>query len=214
MKRAALAKACRLAAGLFLSSAATFPAIPEGYETYEGHKDQFTIALPVGWTTYDQEASLTDRRSSIGVVVFSARPVTEEGQTTADENLLSQVDTGEMPSFFVDRQPASKGMSCAKFSRNSAYGIGIQLAQDPIFGFVRRMFSATPLKHDKIDVGGCQGLRFRGRGKKGAWRLAVLAVSDGRVLYLFSLRNEAGNFAKNIDIFDEAIATLQLANRE
>ena len=62
-------------------------------------------------------------------------------------------------------------------------------------------FSATPIKHDAIQVGSCQGSRYKGEGKKGTWILDVRAVSDGEVLYLFSLRNTDENYASNIDTF-------------
>jgi hypothetical protein len=42
----------------------------------------------------------------------------------------------------------------------------------------------------------------------------VRAVSDGKVLYLFSLRNRAGNYARNIAVFDKAMGTLELAKGE
>jgi hypothetical protein len=49
------------------------------------------------------------------MVFFSAEPVATPGEKIADQAKLRRVDTGEIPSFFVDRQPAMKGMSCSKF---------------------------------------------------------------------------------------------------
>lgn len=189
-------------------------AATQGYEAYDGLKDQFTIDLPAGWRAYDQNQALSGKPSAEGVVVFSAQAVTKEGETTADPNIMSRVDSGDLPSFFVDRQPAVKGISCAGFSKSEAYNLGVKLTSDPIFGAMRRYFSAMPIKHDKIQVGGCQGLRYKGEGKKGEWILDVRAVSDGKVLYLFSLRNTAANYAKNIATFEKAIGTLKLARRE
>jgi len=197
-----------------LSWSSAFPAVPEGYETFDGLKDQFTVALPAGWSAYNQNQALSGNPSLFGVVVFSAQAVNKEGETTADSNVMSRVDTGDLPSFFVDRQPAAKGMSCTKFTKSAAYDLGVTLTKDPIFGAARSYFSATPIKHDEIQVGGCQGIRYKGEGKKGEWILDVRAVSDGKVLYLFSLRNRAGNYAKNIATFDNAMGTLQLARRE
>jgi hypothetical protein len=186
----------------------------EAYETYDGLREQFTIALPAGWSTYNQNQALSGELSPLGVVVSSALAVRKEGETTADPDLMSRIDTGEIPSFFVDRQPAAKGMSCSKFTKSAAYEVGVKLTKDPIFGAARRYFSATPIKHDAIQVGSCQGFRYKGEGKKGTWILDVRAVSDGKVLYLFSLRNTAENYARNIDTFEKALGSLQLATRE
>ena len=42
----------------------------------------------------------------------------------------------------------------------------------------------------------------------------TIAVSDGKVLYLFSLRNTAENFAKNLETYEKEIGTVRLAPRE
>jgi len=214
MRASILGRAVGMTFVLTLCSSLTFPGVPEGYEAYDGLKDQFTIALPAGWSAYNQKQALSGRSSTLGVVLFSAQAVTKEGEKTADPNVLSRADTGDLNSFFVDRQPAAKGMSCAKITKSAAYDLGVKLTKDPIFGAARSYFSATPIKHDEVQVGGCQGLRYKGEGKKGEWILDVRAVSDGKVLYLFSLRNKAENYARNVDTFEKAIGTLQLAKRE
>ncbi len=199
---------------LILCSSVTFPDAPDGYEAYDGLKDQFTIALPAGWSVYDQTQALSGKASPHGVIFFSAELLTKAGETLADLGAMSRADTGDLPSFFVDRKPAARGMSCAKFTKPAAYDIGVMLTEDPIFGAVRRRFSSTPIHHDPIPIGGCQGYRYKGEGKKGQWILDVRAVSDGKVLYLFSLRSTAENYDKNIDTFEKAIGALRLATRE
>ena len=42
----------------------------------------------------------------------------------------------------------------------------------------------------------------------------VRAVSDGKTLYLFSLRNTATNYSRNIETFEKALATLKLSSSE
>ena len=214
MRESILGRVRSLTSVLILCSSITFAGVPDGYEAFDGLKDQFTIALPAGWSAFNQTQSLSGKSGSLGVVVFSAQAVTKEGETTADPSVLSRVDTGDLASFFVDRQPAAKGMSCAKITKPGAYDLGVKLTKDPIFGAGRSYFSATPIKHDGIQIGGCQGFRYKGEGKGGEWILDVRAVSDGKVLYLFSLRNRAENYAKNIDTFEKAIGSLQLATRE
>ena len=60
-----------------------------------------------------------------------AQPVTKASSTTADPDLLAKVATGEMPSFFVDRQPGDKGAECAKLSKGVIYDLGTKINQDP-----------------------------------------------------------------------------------
>jgi len=199
---------------LLVCSSTAFSGVPEGYVPYDGLKDQFTIALPEGWSAYNQNQALSGRSGSSGMVFFTAQAITKEGEKTADPNLLSQVDTGAIPSFFVDRQPAVKGMSCAKFTKTASYDLGVKITKDPIFGAARSYFAATPIHHDDVSIGGCQGVHYKGEGKKGEWVLDVRAVSDGRVLYLFSLRNKAENFAKNVDTYEKAIGTVQITRHE
>ena len=189
-------------------------AAPEGYKTCDSLKEQFTIDLPVGWSVYDQTQALNGKPSLHGVVVFSAEPLTKAGETMADPDAMSRADTGDLPSFFVDRKPAAKkGMGCAKFNKAAAYNLGLVLSEDPIFGAARHMF-ANSIHHDPVVIGGCQGYRYKGEGKKGEWILDVRAVSDGKTLYLFSLRSTAENYSKNIGIFEKAIETLRLTAPE
>lgn len=61
-----------------------------------------------------------------------------------------------------------------------------------------------------IELGGCQALKLEGRGRE--WILDVRAVSDGKTLYLFSLRNRADNFARNRGVYEAALATLRLSS--
>jgi hypothetical protein len=37
------------------------------------------------------------------------------------------------------------------------------------------------------------------------------AVSNGNTHYLFALRNQKGNFEKNLDAYEKAMATLRMA---
>lgn len=51
-------------AKLLLLSVIATPVLggqPEGFETYLGMKDQFTLALPEGWSVYDQGLVMESR---------------------------------------------------------------------------------------------------------------------------------------------------------
>ena len=185
-----------------------------------GIYDQFAITLPDGWSVYDQNEALSGKPSSVGVVFFSAQPVTKEGSAAADAALLAKVDTGETPSFFVDRSKASKGMTCAKLSKGDIYGIGTTINQDPAIATVgRRLFSgALEPKHTDIDVGGCHGVRFQLEAHKDDaakhWKVDARAVSDGKTLYIFSVRHRGGYYDDSLGAFEKAMSTLRfkLAN--
>jgi hypothetical protein len=176
--------------------------------------NQFTITLPPGWSVYDQNAAVFDRNDGSGVVIFSAQPVTKPNEATADPELIAKVDSGENPSFLVDRKPADKNATCAKLPRPTLYDVGTNIAQDPALGGARRAFSVglQPRSTD-IELGGCQGAKFLLDGPKSdgedQWIIDVRVVSDGKVLYLFSLRNRARFYTQNLPLFERALATVK-----
>lgn len=181
--------------------------VPDGFVLYEGHKAEFTIALPQGWTVYDQGAMLTGKPSPVGMLIFtSSNP--ESLEIEAQLQLIGKMDTGELPSFFVDRLPAKKGTTCASFPEK---------AQKDVAKLIQRNFSGAnvePARVEATTVGGCQGLRVRinVRAKDGTqWLADVRAVSNGNTLYLFSLRNHRGNFEKNLEAYEKAMSTLRMA---
>jgi hypothetical protein len=176
--------------------------------------DQFAIALPEGWGVYDQTEAVLRKPSAFGIVVFSATPVTKPGETTADPALLSKVSTGEIASFFVQRDKTDRGSKCAKLSKSAVYDIGTNIQKDPAFGAARRMFGGIkPPSGTDMELGGCHGARFLVDANKDDaakhWTIDVRAVSDGTVLYLFSLRNKADYYARNVEVFEKMMASVQ-----
>jgi hypothetical protein len=149
------------------------------------------------------------------MVFFSAQPVTKAGSTTADPELLVKVDTGELPSFFVERLPGDKGTACNKLSRGVIYDIGTKINQDPSVRTTGRALFGGGLapRHTDIDLGGCKGVRFLVEANKNdaaKHRVAdVRVVSDGKVLYLFSLRQSGVHYKANLDAFEKALATVR-----
>ncbi len=74
-------------------------------------------------------------------------------------------------------------------------------------------FVSQDLYSETISIGDCQGLRIRGRTKKADGTEKVVdvhALSDGNTLYLFSLRNIAENYDKNLEVYEEAVSTVRL----
>jgi len=180
-----------------------------------GIHGQFAITLPDGWSVYDQTEALSGSPSAVGMVLFSAEPVTKPGATTADVELLAKIDSGELASFFVERTPGDKRMACDKLSRRMINEIGTRINQEPVVSTVgRKLFGSTFAPgHRDIELGGCRGVRFVIDAHKDDpakhWTIDVRAVSDGKVLYLFSLRNRADHYAKNLETFETAMTTVR-----
>ncbi len=182
---------------------------------FEGLKEQFTIALPGGWNVYNQSEVLSGGRSPFGVVFFSAQPLTKPGEKTADAELLAKADVGEIPTFFVDRQPAGKGMACSEFSRMAGGRVAGMARNDPAFSKGRTL--PTQFLPERIELGGCQAFKVYLRALhsnpvKAEWVIDVRAVSDGRVLYLFSLRARAEHYQMVLSTFESVLATLKLSS--
>jgi hypothetical protein len=180
-----------------------------------GIQNQLDITLPDGWSVYDQNEALSGKPSAVGMVIFSAQPLKTAGAATADAELLAKADSGELASFFVERVPAKKGMECDKLSKTVIYDIGITLNRDPSVSTAgRRLFgSGIAPGHTDIELGGCHGVRFViDAHKDDPAKHAIVdvrAVSDGKMLYLFSLRNKANHYAKNVETFEKAMTSVR-----
>lgn len=182
---------------------------------FEGLKEQFTIALPSGWTAYDQSEAVSGERKPFGLVLFSAQPLTKPGEKTADAELLAKADVGEIPSFFVDRQPAGKDMGCSEFSRMAGGRVAGMVRRDPAFAKGRPL----PMQFfpERIELGGCQGFKVQLRAAHSSpqdaeWIMDARAVSDGKVLYLFAVRARAEHYQKILGTFEKVLATLKLSS--
>ncbi len=201
----------------------TAPALaqhPEGFEPYLGMQDQFVLALPAGWSVFDQQQALTGKRTKTGPpVVFSAEAIDGEamksGERGALQRVLAQlagVEVGRLDGFLLDRLPAGKGMSCGGFEGQARDRLLDLMGTDPMFG-KQRTIREKPEAEPAV-IGGCQGLRVKGKGtaSTGAGKnLDVFAVSDGKVLYLFKLLNLDEHYPKNLGTFEAVMSTLTLA---
>ncbi len=67
----------------------------------------------------------------------------------------------------------------------------------------------------RIELAGCQAFKIAGRAAKGPekteWVVDVRALSDGKILYLLSLRNKADSYVKNLETFEKVLDTLKLS---
>lgn len=179
---------------------------------YNDFMDQIAIDLPRGWIAYDQREANRVRLgkegkpSRFGVVYFS------EAKNIAELHLVgkarAEMDTGKLPSFFVERVPAIRNTACKRFPEK---------AIQQVLKVKRRSFGKSrivkELQTRAISIGGCKGFRIRGevqtpRGEN--WVHDVHVVSDGTVMYLFTLRNIKENYEKRLDAYENAIATVRL----
>jgi hypothetical protein len=198
-------------------AAATSPAA-EDPAPGGGIHDQLMITLPDGWSVYDQTEAVTGKPSALGIVIFSALPLTKGAAKTPDVETMVKVDTGELASFFVDRKKADKGMKCEKLSRTTVYDLGTMLNQDASIATAgRRLFGGgLEPSHTDVEIGGCRGVRFvlQAHEKEPAKHrvVDVRAVSDGTTLYLFSLRNRGEHYAANLEALERAVASVRFAS--
>ncbi len=202
-----------------LTSAQSDPALE--LVPYEGHRSQFLISLPKGWVAYDQMLALGVSGSGSDLVYFSAVNLAEtmilprDAPESAAQKMVEtfgKLDSGEIPSFFVDRHPAAGGMACTGFSKRAVKDVLELLRSDPMWQRGRKV--VTALTAAPAAVGGCAGLLFRGttRTRDGVESsLETRAASDGRILYLFTLRNDRPHFEQNRALFEASLSTLKLS---
>ncbi len=174
-------------------------ALPDGFVLFEERKDQFTIAIPKDWTAYDQSRLLGEQQAQkrggmFNVIIFyrAQDPPSNDGMSV---EIMRKIDVGEVPSFFVQKMAAEKGMSCDGFSEKA----GKQVVK--LLGLDGSHWEPSP-------VAGCKGVRVRGSG--GDRKQDVYAASDGRILYLFYLRMPAEKFEQNAEVFQKSVATAKL----
>ena len=199
--------------------------VPEGFVIYEGHKDQFTIALPAGWSVYDQ-SRYPGARGFFDMVIFSpvdlSRVLGPQGPHFAPgeerakefETALGRIATGEAPSIWVNRHPAEKGMSCDSFQKKAQEKVLNMVKDTETKGRNKDRKVIEPFRAEPISLGGCQGVAVRGRTEAPngeQWAVEVRAASDGALLYLFALRNTAQHFARNLVVYQAAMSSLKFA---
>jgi len=186
---------------------------------YVGQKGDFEIALPKGWAAYDQSllpGAKADSRFNLTVFYLSPNPVPQEAIAARfDEmsvELMTKIDTGEVPSFFFQKFPAKKGMSCDGFTEGAEKEALKVVTSGSPFGKGATILEAP--HSEQVPVAGCKGLRIKGSGQppkeNTPQTIDVYAASDGSALYLFTLRSHADYYKKNIDVFQRSMATALL----
>ena len=214
--------------------------LPAGLAVFDDLKEQFTIAVPEGWHSYDQGGAVTGKPGTVGRVIFSAEEIPglhlariegtdyeveyKDPQVNARaREVAAALDRGTLPSFIVDRislERSRKGMSCASFTKRFARSAALyQISTDS--GHSGRAkpvafpdaFTMYPIE----EIGGCRGHRIRGESTLGdppdseRWLIDVRAVSDGQTVYLFIARGAEQHLPGILETFEKALSTLELA---
>lgn len=183
--------------------------------TYQGNRNQFTIDIPDGWHVVDQSPY-----SETGVVAFYSQPleakydkdpVVNQQRQQAMMDLLDGMESGAVPSFFIDRYKAEKGMTCDGFdaraqkkklkifTSSNALGKGAKVVGKPDV-------STT-------EFGGCMGLKalivadtLDGNGM----RMLVYSAAVAGITYDIALMAQPAYFAQNLAWFERVVASTRL----
>lgn len=186
------------------------------YKTYQGNRDQFTVEVPQGWQVIDQTPY-----SKSGVIAFYSQPI----ETTIDRDpviakqqhealiqLLNDMTSGRLPTFFVDRYKADKGMAC------NGYDARAEKRKVKIFTSAAALGRKPKLlgqpESVAVDFGGCRGLKvtFSAAIEFGqTMKMQVYTAAVDGVTYDFALLTEAQYFEQNLPWFERMIGTVRLA---
>jgi hypothetical protein len=183
--------------------------------------DQFTITIPAGWYVHDQNLATTGKSGTDGVIVFTPADLAKLGAPdkdpkTAEEarRTFTAIDSGQMPSFFVERYAALPGVTCAT-------GLTPEAREKVLEDYKRTArgpgnWEVSTPKVDPATVGDCKALRVQLSSKileGGEFDFLIYVVSDGKTMYDFTLRNRKDYFEKNRPLFEQAVTSIKLSKK-
>ena len=106
-------------------------------------------------------------------------------------------------------------MNCSRFGKKETKLVLKLIKRDRMFGRDRKVIAPPEASHTSF--AGCEGIRIKGETEKQdgtRWVIDMHAVSDGKILYLFTLRNIKKNYEKNLSIYEKAMSSVQLTSIE
>ncbi len=185
--------------------------VPDGFRLYEELMDFCTLAVPQDWTSYLESLVFVGDGTPWGRILFSAESIRrierkEDGSPlmVEDRKILSQVNAGELPAFYVERRPSGRGMSCDGFTEKAERRLLADLGRDP-GGPEADGLTVTP-----IIIDGCSGLSVRGRSAA-AVEVEIRAVAKRDTLYLFGMRASPDQFDSRLGQFETAVSTVKFS---
>lgn len=186
------------------------------FKSYHGNRDQFTLEIPDGWHVVDQSPY-----SDMGVIAFYSQPMQMKldkdpeiarQQEEAFRKLIEGMESGEIPSFFIDRYKADKGMTCAGFDARSQKKKVNIFAKADALGKKSKLIGKPEVA--TAPVGGCQGLRVLIRANTAVGTtmhmLVYSAAVDG-ITYDLALLAEPRFFDQNLSWFERVVSSMRLA---
>jgi hypothetical protein len=190
-----------------------------GYQAYEDADRGCAFAIPATWSTYVESLVLAQQRAPGGTTVFSAEEIrevvkTSEGGTRAEDDLelLDAIVAGEKPGFFLEREPAGRGMKCLGFSPKARERVLASAREDLVFG--EEYETLQPPVATSHPVGGCEGLRILGRSRRPDGAEVVLemyAAANGDRLYYLFMRALADRYEEARKPLANALETVRFA---
>lgn len=185
------------------------------FKPYEGNRDQFTLEIPDGWHVVDQSPY-----ADAGVIAFYSRPVEvkldkdpaiAEQQKQAFMTMLNGMLSGEIPSFFMDRYKADKGMTCTGFDARALKKKLRIYAKSDVLGKKAKLLGEPEVA--TTPVGGCLGIRvmMRANTSTGAtMHMLVYSAAVNGTTYDIVLMTEPQYFAQNLPWFERVVASVRL----
>lgn len=192
--------------------------VPEGFRVYDRLDDQFTMAIPAGWTVYHRTLVDTGQYGVWGEAVFSPEPVISEAEPEPVEReelrqrMLRAIDDGEAGAFFVDRREARRGMLCEGLSEKAMDRLQQWVTDDPLFDQGRGVEES--IRTEPIVIDGCKGLRIVRQSRRPDQAQRVLdlrVVSDDEIVFLFGLRSQADRYESDLALFETAVGSVRLS---
>lgn len=192
--------------------------VPEGFRAYDELDEQFTMAIPLGWSVYHRTLIATGQHGFRGEAIFSREPVVSETERDPERReelrrqALRAIDDGEAGAFFVDRREAPRGMRCEGFTEKGMARLQQWVAEDPLFDEGRGVDESV--RTEPVVIDGCSGLRIvrHSRRPEGVERVLDLrVVSDDEIVFLIGLRSRAGRYEEDLEPFETAVRSVRLS---
>ena len=136
--------------------------VPDGFETYDTLADQFTLAVPRGWTPFHQTSVEVGGVPLWGRTIFSERALVSSPEGADELDLaLRRIEAGTQSAITLDRREALAGMKCDGFSKSDERKLVAWVEQDPLLAAAREILEGPVV--EPLPLGDCIGRRLRAR---------------------------------------------------
>lgn len=187
--------------------------VPDGFEIYDALADQFTLAVPSGWTPFHQSSIDVHGRPLWGRIIFSEQPLGSAADGADElEPALRRIEAGTQSAFTLDRSEALGGMRCSGFSGSAERKLVARVEAEELLATAGEILEGPIV--EPLPLGDCIGRRLRARVRDAGGAEILFdarAVSDDRTLFLLMLRTRPADRAEALARFDRIVASFQPA---